>query len=49
MKIFIIGFTYVPKVKGQLCLHLHFSSEHIYSILYHCPFVFGFDYLPRCV
>lgn len=33
MKIFIFGFTYVPKVKGQPCLH--FSSEHIFSILYH--------------
>lgn len=47
MKIFIFGFTYVPKVKGQPCLH--FSSEHIFSILYHCLFVFWLNYLPQCI
>lgn len=47
MKIFIFGFTYVPEVKGQPCLH--FSSKHIFSILYHCLFVFWLNYLPQCI
>lgn len=29
MKIYFIGFSYVPKVKGRLGLCLHFTSEDI--------------------